>query len=543
MQIVLPEFRQSVKCDIASLLMRVGSSSFSGLHKLKPTFSKLQQLRDSLVQISPHIYDKVELEKLIDKAKEYLTMWNFISEKLNLNTESSLPTWRDTLTGKEMPGSSRTEYLSVLYNLGVLTAHLAVIISKYSIESLKGAGIQFLTAAWIFEKLKDGSKEQQDLGEVNMMMWSTIMKAQAQYCACERVKVLRKNKHKLQARLAIQASKYYEAAYLYADGLEGVVNEKIVGVLRYLTGMFKSRAFYWSAMDQNVKFQQTKKGIGNIINILQKAIECMNSLEVTLQFLDPELIKDHKDFLNQMMGNKNHLSSKNDNLYRESLPVETPAIESLPFGNPITIEADLTKPFEGQELFSQLGSLDITPLLQEYKEFIGELINKISYSVEEVDGTQERTMTRYNLPESINRERSKEIPDHIWHKIEKCKNMGGLAGLMTAIDNIMKVSIANENTLTNLNEQLKREEQEDMMLRNHYAKRWTRVQSNALNEATKKEVNFYFEKHNQAKVSDNNIRSSIEPLKSKFALFDLDKKGLLEQEFGSQAQSSYTINK
>ena len=107
----------------------------------------------------------------------------------------------------------------------------------------------------------------------------------------------------------------------------------------------------------------------------------------------------------------------------------------------------------------------------------------------------------------------------------------------------MKVSIANENTLTNLNEQLKREEQEDMMLRNHYAKRWTRVQSNALNEATKKEVNFYFEKHNQAKVSDNNIRSSIEPLKSKFALFDLDKKGLLEQEFGSQAQSSYTINK
>jgi hypothetical protein len=470
-------------------------------------------------------------------------MWKFISEKLNLNAESNLVSWRDTLARKEVIGNSRTEYLSVLYNLGALTAHLAAAITKCSTESLKGAGIQFLTAAWIFEKLKGESKEQYDLGEVNVMKWGTIMRAQAQYCACERVQVLRKNKFKLQAKLTIQASKYYETASLYADALGDLEDKKIVGVLHYLAGMFKGRAFYWNAMNLNVKFQQTKKGISNVINALQKAIECMSSLEINLHFLDPELIEKHRDFFKRVVENKEHLSSKNDKIYHESLPIEIPVIESLSFGNPIPIEADLTKSFEGQELFSKLESPDSTPLLQEYKAFIGELISKVLYSAEELNEIQERTMQKYNLPGSINKEQVREIPEYIWSKIERCKNMGGLAGLTKTMENLMIVVTANENTLNNLNEQLNREEQEDAILRAQYGSKWKRVLSSTLNGNAKQEVQYYMGKHKQGKESDNIIKSSIETLKSKFTLFDLDRKSLLEQGLRKQAQSSFAINK
>eukprot|EP00826_Nyctotherus_ovalis_P010129 TRINITY_DN12695_c0_g1_i16.p1 TRINITY_DN12695_c0_g1~~TRINITY_DN12695_c0_g1_i16.p1 ORF type:complete len:153 (-),score=19.57 TRINITY_DN12695_c0_g1_i16:52-510(-) len=115
MQMILPEFRQSSRESIvSSFLAAVNASSGSNASQLlNPIFVKLQQLRDEIIQIPQDLNDIAGLEGLIARSKEYLAIWDFTCKKLSLSAELALPAWHDSLAGKELPGSSKTERLSV----------------------------------------------------------------------------------------------------------------------------------------------------------------------------------------------------------------------------------------------------------------------------------------------------------------------------------------------------------------------------------------------------------------------------------------------
>ncbi len=394
-----------------------------------------------------------------------------------------------------------------------------------------------MIAAGLFDKLKieaSGLKTPDyglDLTEQNLHMCSHIMKAQAQYCAHERVKRTAATKFTMLAKLAMQAAAYYGTAYSYATTppvCTAADPKNFVAILHFNEISFMAQAHYWVAMNCQKECDESAVGIGKAIAYIRKANDYLATLKQSEKTLSPAVLTLYRELVKHYADKRDYLDDQNRKIYHETVPARVDEIEMLPFGQPIVMDSELAKAFEGQEIFARLVPSGVRLLEEEYKAEVTTVMNQTFATIKQIDSVQDQFLSKHGLPACLHAVTTDQsIPEDLWQKIKQCKEKGGLNGLNQVMMGVSTMAENNADTLSKLAQQLQQEEEEDQAMRTKYGSAWNRLPSTNLNPATKNQVEYYKQKYQQGKQTDDKLRSDFEGKKPQLALIDLDRADLV----------------
>ena len=404
-------------------------------------------------------------------------------------------------------------------------------------DKLKEAAKHFFVATTLFEKIKIENSNLKppdmslDMTEQNLLMCSYIMKAQAQYCAYEKVKRTTQGKYNLLSGLAKQASVYYGKAYSFAatPPVSKAVNQKIfVSVLHFNEYAFMAHAHYWVALQYQKETEEKAKGIGVSIAHIQKALEYLDEIKKHEKTLSPQILVQYRDMYKHYSDKKAFLEDQNNKIYHEIPPKNLDEIECLQFGQPISIEDDLTQSFEGKEIFSRMVPPAVRKLEEEYKLEVGAIINKSTQEKVLSDMQQEEFLKKYDLPSSLHAASGEQtLPEDLWARIRQCKEKGGMRGIRHTIEGMTSMCESAESSLINLGKQLQIEEEEDEAMKVAYTNLWTRTPSKNLNQGMRNQLQYYVKKLEQCKNADATIERNLEEKEDYLDLIELDKEEII----------------
>ena len=188
-------------------------------------------------------------------------------------------------------------------------------------DKLREAGVHFLVGSAIFDELKlesTGLKKEEitlDFSEHNLEMCNYLMKAQAQYCAFEKVKRSEFNKYSLLSQLAMQASVYYRKAYEFITSPEmSKANnlKNFISILKFNEHTFLAQANYWMSQQCVADVSTKKSGVGLAISYMIKAYESLNMIKDIEQNLSPVLRKQYAGLLKHYSDKRAYLEGTND---------------------------------------------------------------------------------------------------------------------------------------------------------------------------------------------------------------------------------------
>lgn len=535
--------KQGEKVDLYKPLLSnveaIGGAQISS--QLEPVLKRLQQYRDDLLQLAGFRNDSVALEKLAGESKEYISIWNNISQSFTFGkSKESIDirfTWYDSHTReKKVTTNSATERLATLYNLAVIYSQIGTNMASLPDDHFKDAANSFLTAAWIFEKIKvesGGLKSPDfgmDLSEQNLHMYSYIMKAQAQHCTHEKVKRSRPDKYDLLAKLAMQASAYYGNAYSYASTpplCKALDPKKFTAILQFNETSFMAQAYYWDALDKQKKCNDSTEGMGKAVASIQKANQYLEAMKKYEKTLAPAILNPYKELCKQLQDKKALIESQNAKIYHENVPATVTEIDPMPFGQPLSIEADLNKSYDGQEILLRMVPPAVRELEEEYKKEVGITMAQAFDISKKNDTAQGQFLAKHGLPAALHAISGEQsLPEDLWQRIKQCKERGGSNGLMQILNGVATMAENNNTTIQKLFGQLKQEEDEDQGMRARYGTAWSRLPSSAINQTMITQLNYYKQKYDQGRAADQKISEMIQAKKGLLDLLDLDRDAL-----------------
>jgi hypothetical protein len=403
-------------------------------------------------------------------------------------------------------------------------------------DKFKEAADSFLKAAWIFEKIKleTGNLKTPDFGidfsEQNLLMCTYIMKAQAQYCAFEKVKRKKPDGYQLLSKLAMQASVLYGKAYSIASTppvCKSADPKNFIAILQFNEYTFIAQAYNWMSLYWE-KFAEDKgEGMGNALVNIRKACEYLSILRNMEKQLSPAVMTIYKDLITHYCDKRNYLEGQNNKIYHETVPAKPEEIECQSFGSPISIETELSKPFEGQEVFAKLVPPAVMILEEEYKTEIASIMSLGYQKVQECDHKEREFLASHNLPSCLHAVSGEQVlPEDLWEKVKLCKEKGGVKSLEQMINGVNGLSENNSGLIEMLRKQLKEEEEEDASMRTNYGPAWNRPPSANLTPQMKKQLEYYNEKLNQGKKTDVATQEKLNIKKEYLNMLESDKQAL-----------------
>jgi programmed cell death 6-interacting protein len=511
-------------------------------NQLEPVLKRLQQYRDNIIQVAGYRNDNVALEKLANESKEYISIWNNISQSFTFGkAKESINirfTWYDSYSReKKVTTNAATERLAILYNLAIIYSQIGANLAGLPDDHLKDAANNFLKAAWILEKIKVESGGLRspdfglDLGEQNLHMCSYIMRAEAQRCAHQKLKITRPDKYGLLAKLAIQASAYYGNAYSYASTpplCKSLDKKRFTGILQFNETSFIAQAYYWDALEKQKISTETGEGMGKAVASIQKANKYLDGMKKHEKSLSPAILGQYKELCEQLQDKKNQIESQNSKIYHENVPASATEIDCMPFGQPISIEPELNKSYEGQETLQRMVPPAVRELEDEYKKEVGLIMNQIFEIAKKNNDAHAQLLTKHGLPAALHAVSGEQsLPEDLWQRIKQCKERGGINGLIQTLNNVGAIADSNNNAIQKLFAQLKQEEEEDKAMRTKYGSAWSRLPSNVLNQTMVTQANYYKQKFDQGQIADQKVRDSMNQRKPLLDMLDLDKEALI----------------
>eukprot|EP00826_Nyctotherus_ovalis_P038641 TRINITY_DN3632_c0_g2_i12.p1 TRINITY_DN3632_c0_g2~~TRINITY_DN3632_c0_g2_i12.p1 ORF type:complete len:443 (-),score=148.91 TRINITY_DN3632_c0_g2_i12:821-2149(-) len=409
-------------------------------------------------------------------------------------------------------------------------------VAKLPGNKVKEAATLFLSAAWVFERIKldlvnlKFNELTPDVTEENLSLCSFLMKAQTQSCAYERVYASRPDRYDMLAKLSMQAAKDYEVANGYSRnvGVKKAPNGKsLLAAMQFKEGAFRCLAFYWLALDQKKKCEESVTGMGKAVASIRKATEILESLKKNEWNFPPEIMAEYKQMIGQCAETQITIERLNDKLYHDSVPSKPVEIDAMPYGKPISIEGELDRPFEGKEILSLTVPPGVKALDNEYKKEVGVIIQEAFDLIRQIEDYHMQILKKYNLPSAIHAvSNEQQIPEDMWQRINKCKENGGARGLNQMLEGVEQLSKCNETNILNIYNQLMDEEREDKELRQKYGAKWNRLPSTGLNANMLKQLEYFKGKLDTGKQSDKAIQEFVQAIKAEFKLLELDRDSL-----------------
>eukprot|EP00826_Nyctotherus_ovalis_P038640 TRINITY_DN3632_c0_g2_i11.p1 TRINITY_DN3632_c0_g2~~TRINITY_DN3632_c0_g2_i11.p1 ORF type:complete len:562 (-),score=182.30 TRINITY_DN3632_c0_g2_i11:454-2139(-) len=540
--ILLP-VKETDKIDLYTPILKNigGAAGAQFTEQAKGILQRLQTLRNNLTNLSAIRNNPLSVKKAAEDIKDYLSIWNSLSRSFTFGADKgsiNIPfTWYDAYTRDRKTSSNpMAERVGMLYNLGVLYSQMGADVAKLPGNKVKEAATLFLSAAWVFERIKldlvnlKFNELTPDVTEENLSLCSFLMKAQTQSCAYERVYASRPDRYDMLAKLSMQAAKDYEVANGYSRnvGVKKAPNGKsLLAAMQFKEGAFRCLAFYWLALDQKKKCEESVTGMGKAVASIRKATEILESLKKNEWNFPPEIMAEYKQMIGQCAETQITIERLNDKLYHDSVPSKPVEIDAMPYGKPISIEGELDRPFEGKEILSLTVPPGVKALDNEYKKEVGVIIQEAFDLIRQIEDYHMQILKKYNLPSAIHAvSNEQQIPEDMWQRINKCKENGGARGLNQMLEGVEQLSKCNETNILNIYNQLMDEEREDKELRQKYGAKWNRLPSTGLNANMLKQLEYFKGKLDTGKQSDKAIQEFVQAIKAEFKLLELDRDSL-----------------
>ena len=283
-------------------------------------------------------------------------------------------------------------------------------------------------------------------------------------------------------------------------------------------------AYYWNGVTYQNKCKETTEGSGKVVANFRKANELLDSLKKMEKSVPSELVNEYKDLDKDAKERLKRAEDQNNKLYHDSIPNNIDGPIPMPFGIPISIENDLKRPYDGQDIIARMVPPGVRMLEDEYKNEVGGIMGRTFEIGKEADLAQTTFLSKHNLPSALHAVSGEQnIPEDLWEKIRQCKEKGGIAGLMKTLESVNTLADNNKSTIDTLIQQMKQEEDDDQSMRTKYGTLWTRSPSNVEGKAIYDQLNYYKEKHAQGITADNKVKEMIESNKSLLELLELEK--------------------
>lgn len=399
------------------------------------------------------------------------------------------------------------EKVCVLFNIAALQSSIAATQCMDSDDGLKIAAKLFQQAAGIFTHLKSaapalGQELTPDLSPDTLHVLSILMLAQAQEIFI--FKAIKDGmKDPIVAKLACQGEEMFSEVLkaMQKDALKALWEKDWIPIVAG-----KQAAFHGLTMlYQSAVFSSAKK-YGEAISALKKSVELFKAAQSRsgksslfdeyskkAQRKLTEAIKENDFIYHAMIPNADTLETSGKFQLAKIFPIATPMSANF------------------KDLFGDLVPVALQLALNACDTHKNEIVNAEVMKLRDATQTLNGVLSSLNLPAAIEvSSPGSSLPPSLLEKAELLREKGGIASIRKLIEELPESLTRNKEILDETERMLKEEQESDQQLRLQFKEKWTRTNSEKLNEMFRTSAAKYREIINNAITADRVVRQKFE---------------------------------
>ncbi|KAJ3329813.1 Rhophilin, Rho GTPase binding protein [Blyttiomyces sp. JEL0837] len=480
-------------------------------------FHSLHVLRQDIMSLEVQ-------EACLSQLIKYLTQLPFLMARFPMDEDNVriLFTWKDAYgLGRDRKTVSTFNALfekaCVMFNVGSMLSQLAKAQNQETVEGLKRSCSMFQNAAGCFDTVKSTydprTAASVDLQCPTLDALINAMLAQAQEMFYEKA-LLDKMKDGTIAKLAAATAAFYDEAYKNIQ-TAGILPTDWSAICQAKSYLFNAVAQYRRSKDE-LNAGLYGQQIGRL-----KAAQHFLKKATDVRGIPAHISEKIKLLGGSVKEDLARAEKDNDVIYLQTVP----KIEELSDIAPaVMVKAkfapELWMQGTPRVLFPQLVPFTIIQASSVYSDRKDGLVRAEIGRLEEADGFCQSTLVSLNLPGSLEAvENPAGIPQAVLTKAREIKDAGGAAFLDQAWARMVEARTRVGQHLDFATGALDEEEREDLQMRAQFRQSWTRMTSRDLTAGLRESLDDYRKKLNEARQSDELIRTKIESIYVSLQLF------------------------
>ncbi|KAN0003706.1 hypothetical protein ACTFIZ_009849 [Dictyostelium cf. discoideum] len=489
---------------------------------IKEQFSKAEsdQHETQIATLNGLREDVRNLQERTETSKEMVWKYYSILSSLELrfpisenNVRISFP-WTDSYRQRKSTlYSIYFERASVLFNYGSIVSQIASSTNRSNIEGVKKACNQFQLAAGVFNKLREYASlhpecsTSADFSSESLQALVTIMLAQAQECIYEKASMDNLSDSIL-SKLAAQVAEYYDTfnQFLNSNSLKSIVDRNWSITATVKSYLYKAISLYCHA-----KGLEQVSQFGEQVSRLMIAVDNINQSKVNLAKTAPIELKEIVErYVVSITRYCESAKKDNDTIYHDTIPPAhklTP-IEKKPLAKALPLpEISFVDPFNSLVPFSVKED---SAYYNDQKET---LLRKELDNIEFHNQSAKASLLSMGLPGSIEA-LDVGVPVALKEKMNVVTNEQGVSNITRLLENIQQLSDEDSAICLSAGNLLKKEEDEDNLMRATYGAQWHRTPSYTLTANLTQDYAKYTSHLQHSTKSDSFIRKKFEDHKN-----------------------------
>jgi len=432
------------------------------------------------------------------------------------------------------------ERANVLWNIvGVLT-HLGAAEKRSTEDSIRAAAKYFQTASGVLAMLKSvleahpSAAANSDLSLDSLSFVANLISAQSQECYYDLALKGGKIPPDAISKLVFQAGAFYQKAHSLAEGAlkDSYIPRKWTSYCKLKYYILTALAYYHLSIER-----LNAAEYGEQLSRLQSSHRILDMCKKEkLDKYIPELT----DFLNTTSAKvaTTYAAANKDNntIYYSHVPSESklPALTGHTMVK--SVEPEAAKLVLADDSFAKIVPFEVQKADSLYCERRGDLIRSVAKRVDEEDGHSRTLLAELGLPASLDSLDSSSSVNTLQAKITTIQNEGGVAMLKERQALLDQIAEKDKALLLEALAALDAEELEDKNARSQYSAEasavggWARTPSHALNANLRQEAHKFMANFEQARKSDDFIKSKFAAVASHITkLASLNRESLLKE--------------
>lgn len=426
-------------------------------------------------------------------------------------------TWQDAFTPSHRASmrNMHLEKAAILFNLGAVHSQMALWADRAEVAGLKQACSSFQAAAGAFASLRDKEAAEMSVEDVTVDltpecagMLENLMLAQAQECFFD-MAVGNSKPPSLCSKIARQVALFYEETHAALN--DPVLNRHFdrawIHHVNLKAAQFNAEACYRYALHLH-----EKEEIPEEIRRLQSGIGCIAVAKRSAPKGVASQLLEAVDKLEAAMLRKlERAKVENDRVYLKRLP-DVSALPALPAAKLAKSTAvDDVLDASKENLFSGLVPEKVAKALARYAESVNGIIRAHAEKMKKATESWKIKLEEMGLPDSLIALEAGigGLPGMMKEDVEAISAGGGPATLEAGLQKLRDLKVVNQKLLEQVEELLRREEQEDSRFKTLFGSQWTRPESKVLTKDIKQRLDSLAGNLRLAADSDESTESML----------------------------------
>jgi programmed cell death 6-interacting protein len=496
---------------------------------------------EELHQLRLAIQDPQDHEASANTHLAYYCQLHYLESKFQFDEDhvNLFFTWANAFGVQDSVSSHNIgfEKASVLFNLGAIYNHLAILAGSSGDEAIKKSAYFFQQSAGVYQTISDKLVSWNILGNANTQLnaLSNLNLAQAQEVFLTKA-TNQKMKEGTLAKLSMQVSQFYAVAYEIASNTE-IFNKSWLSHMQMKQHHFAALAQFYKSMEVEAqgKYGEQVGWLNASLNSMKAALD-----KGLVKYIQNDAYLEELKALQSKIEVQHQKANKdNDKIYMEAIPKELPPLPPARMVNPILVPEvkDLSN-FVSRPFFRHLVPYKVHQAVSKYSYKKDMVVKGLISKLTEATTIAHTTLASQRLPASIEAlEQPIGLPSLVLERSRELREKGGSRYLDASWETLMSFSNKDGSMLKEALAVLAKESSEDDELRRLHGPKWTRTPSQTLTVRLHEQGKEYREKMDAANQSNAIVKKKMEQSLHLIQSLELDQKEL-EASIPSSTQTS-----